>query len=315
MKFLDQAKVYVKAGDGGNGCASFRREAYVEFGGPDGGDGGHGGHVLVEAVEGLNTLIDFRYQQHHKAERGAHGMGKQRHGKRGENKILKVPVGTQIYEEDGETLLGDLTEIGQQILVARGGNGGIQDVDNLAWKLAAVLGGAAPALLDSYDAERRHGSDENILNSARATNFMTPKSEIEVLFRNETLRLASKHPFARKLINSGRLSQPCNLGGHDLQTASHPLVGQALIDMPMADGWLIEKAQGRFCLLTVDAQDWQAPAGVDTVALPDTPERNARYGDAGAYLVRPDGHICAYFRSPDPSAMSTAHARAMGATQ
>ncbi len=198
---------------------------------------------------------------------------------------------------------------------ARGGNGGIQDVDNLAWKLAAVLGGAAPALLDSYDAERRHGSDENILNSARATNFMTPKSEIEVLFRNETLRLASKHPFARKLINSGRLSQPCNLGGHDLQTASHPLVGQALIDMPMADGWLIEKAQGRFCLLTVDAQDWQAPAGVDTVALPDTPERNARYGDAGAYLVRPDGHICAYFRSPDPSAMSTAHARAMGATQ
>lgn len=124
MKFLDQAKVYVKAGDGGNGCASFRREAYVEFGGPDGGDGGHGGHVLVEAVEGLNTLIDFRYQQHHKAERGTHGMGKQRHGKRGENKILKVPVGTQIYEEDGETLLGDLTEIGQQILVARGGNGG-----------------------------------------------------------------------------------------------------------------------------------------------------------------------------------------------
>ena len=124
MKFLDQAKVYVKAGDGGNGCASFRREAYVEFGGPDGGDGGHGGHVLIEAVEGLNTLIDFRYQQHHKAERGTHGMGKQRHGKRGENKILKVPVGTQIYEEDGETLLGDLTEIGQQILVARGGNGG-----------------------------------------------------------------------------------------------------------------------------------------------------------------------------------------------
>ena len=124
MKFLDQAKVYVKAGDGGNGCASFRREAYVEFGGPDGGDGGHGGHVLIEAVEGLNTLIDFRYQQHHKAGRGGHGMGKQRHGKRGENKVLKVPVGTQVYEEDGETLLGDLTEIGQQILVARGGNGG-----------------------------------------------------------------------------------------------------------------------------------------------------------------------------------------------
>ena len=124
MKFLDQTKVYVKAGHGGNGCASFRREAYVEFGGPDGGDGGRGGHVFIEAVEGLNTLIDFRYQQHHKAERGGHGMGKQRHGRSVADKILKVPVGTQIFEEDRETLIADLTEIGSRVLVARGGNGG-----------------------------------------------------------------------------------------------------------------------------------------------------------------------------------------------
>jgi GTP-binding protein len=124
MKFLDQTKIYVKAGHGGNGCASFRREAYVEFGGPDGGDGGRGGHVYVEAVEGLNTLIDYRYQQHHKAERGGHGMGKQRHGRGGADKTLKVPVGTQIYEEDRETLIADLTEIGQRVMVAEGGNGG-----------------------------------------------------------------------------------------------------------------------------------------------------------------------------------------------
>lgn len=124
MKFLDQTKIYIKAGHGGNGCAAFRREAYVEFGGPDGGDGGRGGHVYAEAVEGLNTLIDYRYQQHHKAERGGHGMGKQRHGRSGADKVLKVPVGTQIYEEDRETLIADLTEVGDRVMVARGGNGG-----------------------------------------------------------------------------------------------------------------------------------------------------------------------------------------------
>ena len=124
MKFLDQCKIYIKAGDGGRGSSSFRREAYVEFGGPDGGDGGRGGHVYAEAVEGLNTLIDYRYQQHHKAERGGHGMGKQRHGKGGEDKIVRLPVGTQIFEEDQETLIADLTEVGQRVLLARGGNGG-----------------------------------------------------------------------------------------------------------------------------------------------------------------------------------------------
>lgn len=124
MKFLDQTKIYIKAGDGGRGSSSFRREAYVEFGGPDGGDGGRGGHVYAEAVEGLNTLIDYRYQQHHKAERGGHGMGKQRHGRGGEDKIIKLPVGTQIFEEDRETLIADLTEVGQRVMLARGGNGG-----------------------------------------------------------------------------------------------------------------------------------------------------------------------------------------------
>ena len=124
MKFLDEAKVYIRSGDGGNGCVSFRREKFIEFGGPNGGDGGKGGDVVVEAVDGLNTLIDYRYQQHFFAKNGQAGMGKDRHGANGADAILKVPVGTQIYEEDGETLLADLTECGQRIVIAKGGNGG-----------------------------------------------------------------------------------------------------------------------------------------------------------------------------------------------
>jgi GTP-binding protein len=124
MKFLDEAKVYIQSGAGGNGCISFRREKFIEFGGPNGGDGGHGGDVVAEAVTGLNTLIDYRYQQHFKARPGQHGMGKDRHGANGADKILRVPVGTQIFDEDGETLLADLTELGQRITLARGGNGG-----------------------------------------------------------------------------------------------------------------------------------------------------------------------------------------------
>ncbi|HEY7242521.1 MAG TPA: GTPase ObgE [Xanthobacteraceae bacterium] len=124
MKFLDEAKVYVRSGDGGNGCVSFRREKFIEFGGPNGGDGGKGGDVIAEAVDSLNTLIDYRYQQHFKAKKGGHGMGKDRHGANGAHVVLKVPVGTQIYEEDGETLLADLTHAGEQVVLARGGNGG-----------------------------------------------------------------------------------------------------------------------------------------------------------------------------------------------
>lgn len=124
MKFLDEAKVYIASGAGGNGCVSFRREKFIEFGGPNGGDGGRGGDVVVEAVTGLNTLIDYRYQQHFKAQRGGNGMGKDRAGANGKDVVLKVPVGTQVSEEDGETLLADLTEVGQRVTIAEGGNGG-----------------------------------------------------------------------------------------------------------------------------------------------------------------------------------------------
>src|SRR5260221_14551429 len=124
MKFLDQAKAYIRSGDGGAGCVSFRREKFIEFGGPDGGDGGKGGDVVAICVSGLNTLIDYRFQQHFKAQTGTHGMGRNRAGGKGTDVILKVPVGTQILDEDGETLVADLTEIGQRIVVARGGNGG-----------------------------------------------------------------------------------------------------------------------------------------------------------------------------------------------
>ncbi len=124
MKFLDEAKVYIRSGDGGNGCVSFRREKFIEYGGPNGGDGGKGGDVVALAVDGLNTLIDYRYQQHFTAKNGGGGMGKDRHGANGPDVMLKVPAGTQIYDEDGETLLADLTEAGESVVLARGGNGG-----------------------------------------------------------------------------------------------------------------------------------------------------------------------------------------------
>ena len=124
MQFLDSAKVYVRSGDGGNGCVSFRREKYVEFGGPNGGDGGRGGDVIVECVANLNTLLDFRYQQHFKAKKGGNGMGQNRTGAKGADVVLKVPPGTQILDEDGETLIADLTEPGTRIVLLEGGNGG-----------------------------------------------------------------------------------------------------------------------------------------------------------------------------------------------
>ena len=125
MKFLDEAKIYVKAGDGGNGVCSFRREKYVEFGGPDGGNGGKGGDVVVEAVEGLNTLIDFRYRQHFKARRGTDGKGRDRTGAGGDELVIEVPVGTQVLDEDKDFVLADLTEIGERAPLARGGRGGL----------------------------------------------------------------------------------------------------------------------------------------------------------------------------------------------
>jgi len=124
MKFLDQAKVFVRSGNGGAGAVSFLREKFVEFGGPNGGNGGRGGDVIIRCVDGLNTLIDYRFQQHFKAETGTHGMGKDRHGAKGGDSILKVPVGTQVFEEDGETLIADFTEVGQELTLLEGGNGG-----------------------------------------------------------------------------------------------------------------------------------------------------------------------------------------------
>ncbi|MEA2862456.1 MAG: GTPase [Bradyrhizobium sp.] len=124
MKFLDEAKVYIRSGDGGNGCVAFRREKYIEFGGPSGGNGGRGGDVVIEVVDGLNTLIDYRYQQHFKAQKGTNGMGKDRHGANGKPIVLKVPVGTQIFDEDRETLIHDFTTLGERFLLAEGGNGG-----------------------------------------------------------------------------------------------------------------------------------------------------------------------------------------------
>ena len=133
MKFLDLCKVYIRSGAGGGGAVSFRREKYIEYGGPDGGDGGRGGDVIAEAVEGLNTLIDFRYQQHFFAKTGQHGMGKQRTGRDGDDIILRVPVGTEILDEDEDTVLADLAEVGDRVVLAKGGNGGF---GNLHFKSA-----------------------------------------------------------------------------------------------------------------------------------------------------------------------------------
>ena len=124
MKFLDEAKVHLKAGDGGDGVVAFRREKYIEFGGPDGGDGGRGGDVILECVDGLNTLIDYRYAQHFRARKGGNGAGSDRTGAASEDVVLKVPVGTQVFAEDKETLLADLTKVGQRVVLCRGGDGG-----------------------------------------------------------------------------------------------------------------------------------------------------------------------------------------------
>lgn len=197
---------------------------------------------------------------------------------------------------------------------ARGGNGGIQDTDNLCWKLAMIIRGeAADALLETYDEERTYGSDENLLNSSRATNFMTPKSEMESIFRNETLTLAETMPFARKLVNSGRLSEPCSLAGQDLQTPADSDAlglepGTPCPDAPvMHQGrqtWLLDHLGGRFVLLTVG--DVALPDGkveIDhlSVGTPDGLQDHRqfvadRYGDAEAYLIRPDQHVAARFK-------------------
>lgn len=213
---------------------------------------------------------------------------------------------------------------------ARGGNGGIQDVDNLIWKLAAVLDERAPvSLLESYNEERLRGADENILNSARATNFMTPKSDMEKLFRNEVLSLAATMPFARKLVNSGRLSLPCSLEGMPLQSGSNgaPLAaGSPCPDAPLTgggknSGWLLNELGGNFTLLHMGAQQRVGLDGVREITVAEQQSADAfhdsqgmaaqRYGTGFSYLVRPDQHIAAAFAQPDADAVAAARDRAM----
>lgn len=212
---------------------------------------------------------------------------------------------------------------------ARGGNGGIQDVDNLGWKLAAVLKGQAPeALLKSYDDERIHGADENIANSARATNFMTPKSAMEKMLRDEVLDLAADLAFARRLVNSGRLSVPCSLTGLPLQTPSPEAVlepGSACKDAPLRrDGkntWLLEQLNDGFALLSFGDRPRIEVNDIAHihVARPGEGELSdvsghafERYGEGLTYLIRPDQHVAAAFRTPDAAAIRAAHQRALG---
>ena len=209
---------------------------------------------------------------------------------------------------------------------ARGANSGLQDTDNLAWKLALVLQGAAPeALLDSYDQERRHGADENILNSTRATDFITPKTPVSRLFRNAVLDLAGSLPFARSLVNSGRLSVPCVYDGSALNGPDDPQMpvrtrpGAACPDAPLGDGWLLPELGQGFTLLAIAAE---APAELSAhglslrcLSLAPTAEVRARYlGDAPAavYLIRPDQHVAARWGHYDPVAVSDALAQAIG---
>ena len=215
---------------------------------------------------------------------------------------------------------------------ARGGNGGIQDVDNLGWKLAAVLAGDADdTLIETYHDERSHGSAENILNSSRSTNFMTPKSPIEAMFRAEALRLAKDQPFAQKLLNSGRLSVPCSLEGFDLQTPGSAQIapGSAAVDAPLAgddgDTWLIEQVQGQFTLVGFGDVVLPPVKGLKRLGINQRAaypcfrskanHAMRRYGSEIAYLFRPDGHVCAVFRTPTEADVQTAIRRAMAQSE
>lgn len=209
---------------------------------------------------------------------------------------------------------------------ARGANSGIQDADNLAWKLALVVEGIAPeTLLDSYNAERVHGADENILNSTRATDFITPKTPVSKMFRNAVLALAETQPFARTVVNSGRLSLPCTYDGSALNGPDHPQMpartrpGSPCPDAPLGDGWLLSRLGGGFTLLTIHAE---APPVINALGLTlrrqeagATDEIRARYlGDAAAavYLIRPDQHVAARWDHFDQGAVTAALARAIG---
>lgn len=210
---------------------------------------------------------------------------------------------------------------------ARGGNGGIQDVDNLGWKLAAVLkGDADPQLLETYQEERSHAADENIMHSSRATNFMTPKSDVEYQFRNQVLNLAHQRPFARKLINSGRLSTPCSLEGMTLQTDGPGLLrsGATLPDAPLANGkWLLSVLPDEFLLIGVGDVTLPEIPGMERIGIDhetdqypcfksEGPVLDQRYGKDTVYLVRPDGHVAASFAEVNTQLLRSAYGKAMG---
>ncbi len=219
---------------------------------------------------------------------------------------------------------------------ARGGNGGIQDVDNLVWKLAMVVKGEAPeSLIATYDEERIHGADENILNSSRATAFMTPKTGMERIFRDSVLDLAADHEFARRLVNSGRLSRPCSLEGFSLQTpaadADGLAPGAAMVDAPVANGgttWLLPHFADGFSVMAVEAEiPSPLPEGVEAVLVSRDPRDRSnaarflldhegmvaqRYGAGNIYLIRPDQHVAARLRAPGAQDIAAAHARATG---
>lgn len=204
---------------------------------------------------------------------------------------------------------------------ARGGNGGIQDMDNLGWKLAAVVKGKSPSgLLESYNEERVHGADENILNSARTTNFMSAASPAERMFRDEVLNLAKDMAFARRLINSGRLSQPCSLAGLALQTPNDlaPLpVGSTCLDAPVGKaGFLLDHFGGEFILFSVGDSPRSVPSGIRLLNNFEDPSGlvKTRYGDGWTYLVRPDQHVAAAWKNPSPEDIKRAFLLATGGT-
>lgn len=212
---------------------------------------------------------------------------------------------------------------------ARGGNGGIQDVDNLGWKLAAVLNGKSPAeLLETYHEERSHGSQENIMNSSRATNFMTPKSSIERQFRDQVLNLAKTMPFARKLINSGRLSVPCSIAGMTLQTEGEGCLtsGKAMLDAPLENNkWLLEVIQGNFTLVGFGDIEIPDISGVKRLGIGQSSNEYQcyqpandlafdRYGKNMIYLMRPDGHVASSFAQPNKDSITHALKKTRGET-
>ena len=221
----------------------------------------------------------------------------------------------QRFVHDHVIFLGDSAHVVSPF-GARGGNGGIHDVDNLVWKLALVLkGGATPDLLESYNEERTFGADENIKHSERATHFMSPPDPAAKLFRDQTLSLATHHPFARRLINSGRLSDACSLANMSLQTPcengqTHVAPGTACPDARLSDcGFLLQKLGGEFTLLAIDAEPPET--GLPVLSLRPSDDLRDRYG-RGVYLIRPDQHVAAFWPDPTAEAIKSAHNRAIG---